>query len=266
MTRLAIRGWGRVTPAGDARHIGPIRAVWPAGPARIERLHRTSALALVVAAEALARAAPTSGAETDLGVFLGTALGCADVNDQFHRGLVTQGMAGTSPRLFAQTIPSGPAGEVAIVHRALGHSVTVMTGRASGLAAVLEARRALVAGRCEAALVLAGDVFGDDRAALLARGQAATACASAAREAMIALFLEDAAHAKGPATAYIECVALAGDEAGAEAAADSDWLGASGLVELTRWLDDTSPTFDVTISGGGNTGRLRASRSRSRVP
>ena len=258
MIRLAVCAWARVTAEGSDRHVGPIRAVWPRAPARVERTDKASALALMVASEVVERAARPPG--TQLGVFLGTALGCADVNDRFHRGLISEGVNGASPRLFAQTIPSGPAGEVAIAQRALGHSVTVMAGRCAGLAALVEARRALATGRCDAAVVLAGDVFGDDRTALWGNDRA-----GAPREAMVALYLESAEGAAGPGVAVIERVEVHRDAERAALPAP-DWLGASGLVEFTRWLDAPTERFDAQVRfSDGHQGGLYASARLTHV-
>ena len=61
MIRLAVCGWARVTAEGSDRQVGPIRAVWPGAPARVERADRASALALMVASEAVERASRPPG-------------------------------------------------------------------------------------------------------------------------------------------------------------------------------------------------------------
>jgi hypothetical protein len=206
-----------------ARAVHPVRALWPAAPERVGRIDRPAAHALVVAARALAAAGVGPGDDTALVV--GTALGCAEVNERYHRGLVERGAAGASPLLFAQTVPSTPAGEAALAFGLRGHTATVMAGRASGVAALVEARRALALGRCARALVLAGDSVGADRAALrAARGEGPCA------EATVALVL--AREGEGPRLAGARLTTGDGGDDGGV-----DWLGASGLVELVAWLE-----------------------------
>lgn len=147
-----------------------------------------------------------------IGVFFGTEFGCLDTNDRYHRGLVESGPLEASPLLFAQTIPSAPAGEVAIAFGLSGPSTTIMSGRDAGLLALAEARRALRLGRCEHALVLAGDVVGE---AVMARLRLTR---PSCREAMVAVLLgHDASSGEAPL-----------------GLPSSDFLGASGLVELLR--------------------------------
>lgn len=241
---VVITAWAALTAAGEgaalapawttldsittSRAVIPVRALWPAAPERIGRMDRLSAHALLVAHRALARA-DLAAAPADLAVVIGTSLGCAEVNERYHRALVERGSDGASPLLFAQTIPSAPAGEVAIAFGARGHATTVMAGRASGVAALVEARRAIALGRADAALVIAGDTLGADRVRMRhARGEGPCA------EAMVALVVE---REGGPRRALATL-----DEArveGGDAVGDGhpDWLGASGVMELAAWLD-----------------------------
>lgn len=238
MSEVRIVAWAALTAAGEgapdaptfteldglpvSRAVHAIRARWPAAPDRVGRMDRPAAHALLVAARALSSAGVGPGDDT--AVVVGTALGCAEVNERYHRGLVERGADGASPLLFAQTIPSTPAGEAAIAFGLRGHAATVMAGRASGVAALAEARRALTLGRCERALVLAGDTVGPDRLRLrAARGEGPCA------EATVALVLAR----EGGAAALEEARVTAGD--GGDDASP-DWLGASGLVELVAWL------------------------------
>jgi 3-oxoacyl-(acyl-carrier-protein) synthase len=227
------------------RAVVPLRARWPAAPDRIGRMDRPSAHALLVAQRALSRVA--LGPSDDVGVIVGTALGCAEVNDSYHRGLVTRGVDGASPLLFAQTIPSAPAGELAIAFGLRGHSATVMAGRCAGIAAVAEALRAIRRGRLDAALVVVGDTFGEDRAALRAAQRA-----SSPGEATVALLVEREgfARANGRCPRATLREARVWTDPSARDPDGVDRLGAAGLMELARWLDaGAAGEFRVEVSG-----------------
>jgi len=211
----------------------------------------------LLAVHALRASAPLDPSD-DVGVIVGTALGCAEANDAYHRGLLTRGVEGASPLLFAQTIPSAPAGEVAIAFGLRGHSATVMAGRCAGVAAVAEAARAIRLGRMSAGVVIAGDTFGDDRAALrAARGEPPPG------EATMALLVERADLAalagRSARAAITEARVLFEDTPGSSM--DIDRLGASGLIELARWLDGGGDDFAVEVTcPSGRRGTLRAAR------
>lgn len=245
-----LEGAGPPIGEGPWRATTAPRASWPDGPDRLGRMDRPAAWSLVTArrvAAALARF-------DDVGVILGTALGCAEVNARYHRGVVAQGPASASPMLFAQTLPSTPAAEAAIAFGFRGHSATLLAGRASGIAAVAEALRALRSGRLRAALVLAGDAFGPDELALRsARGGGPMA------EAFVALGLVRADDAPPHAPRVIEATVChtpaTRDDAGIDA------LGASGLLELVRWLDARDDDFHTEVRcPSGRVGTLRATR------
>ena len=241
---VVITAWAALTAAGEGAALTPhwepldgittsraviaVRALWPSAPDRIGRMDRLSAHALLVARRALTRA-KLDAAPHDLAVVVGTSLGCAEVNERYHRALVERGVEGASPILFAQTIPSAPAGEVAIAFGARGHAATVMAGRASGVAALVEARRAIALGRADAVLVIAGDTLGADRIRLRhSRGEGPCA------EAMVALLVERANSPRSP-IATLDEARVYGDNEGDDA--HPDWLGASGVMELAAWLD-----------------------------
>lgn len=265
----AIRAWaamvggveGAVDPGARAllggaqvarAEVSP-RERWPEAPSRVRRLDRAALHALLVARSVMPAAAQWPGDE--VGVVLGTALGCAEVNSRYHRGLLEGGYDAASPMLFAQTIPSTPVGEVSIAFGLRGHAATIMAGRCSGVAALAEAARALDAGRVRAALVLASDTFGEDEVALrLARGLAPPG------EATVALLLCDARDADADAPRVTARVTT--DE-GAPHEGAIDWLGASGLLELVAWLDGEGARFErVVRCASGRRGALRASRGR----
>lgn len=274
MSAIVVTGWGITTASGEgpidtptwsdtdglraSRAVLPVRQLWPGAPERVGRMDRLAANALLAAARAVERAGMTGAVPTDAAVVLGTSLGCAEVNERYHRGLVERGAEGASPLLFAQTIPSTPIGEVAIAFGARGHASTVMAGRASGIAALIEARRALSLRRATVAIVLAVDTVGSDRLRMRAsRGE--PPCA----EAAVALVVEaelSAREAGRVALATLDDAYFMTDTHGGDAGVD--WLGASGIVELVSWLvRGTTSTFEVRIlAAAGSTGVLRATR------
>lgn len=274
MSDLAITAWAALSAAGEGAPSAPrwteidgvktsritasVRALWPAAPERTGRMDRASVHALLVAQRALARAEIEADGARAIAVVVGTALGCAEVNERYHRGLVERGAEGASPILFAQTIPSAPTGEVAIALGVRGHATTVMAGRASAVAAIVEARRAITLGRAEGALVIAGDTLGPDRVRL--RSERAQ---PAAAEAVVALVLEpvDAVRARGrEPLATLEHASLRAHDGGDDA--HTDWLGASGAAELTVWLDDPSRAGRFAHEVRCASGRLGALRLR----
>lgn len=132
-------------------------ARWAGRPARLARMDRLCAIALVAADGALLHA----GVEVPLpalarvGVVLGTAFGCHATNEAYDAGA----RAGApSPRLFAYTLPSSAVGEISIHAELVGPVSTMVGGLTAGLDALREARRHLDAGRAERMLVVAADV------------------------------------------------------------------------------------------------------------
>ncbi len=273
MSALVITAWSALTAAGEgaardplwserdgektSRITASIRTLWSGAPDRIGRMDRPSAHALFVASRCLSLAKLDEPRTRSLAVIVGTALGCAEVNERYHRGLVERGSEGASPILFAQTIPSAPAGEVAIALGAKGHATTVMTGRASAVAAFVEARRSIALGRADAALVLVGDTLGADRARLRReRGEspAAEACAGFVIEREV-----DASARGATALAALETASLSSHDGGDDH--HVDWLGASGAMELAAWLADGRGDFSHDVlCASGRRGALRLRR------
>jgi 3-oxoacyl-(acyl-carrier-protein) synthase len=251
---------------------------WVAAPAKLARMDRLCGLALVAADGALCDAALSpedplwNGDRT--AVVLGTAYGCHATNEDYYRGLLAQGPAGASPRLFAYTLPSSPVGEISIHYGIRGPAAAIAPGLTAGIEVLAAALRELRAGRADRALAVAADVgtptlqrlapiatLADAGAAVLlertadaaARGATprarilATASAFAAGRRLAAAL--DAARS-ALAQAEIEpgavrrllCSALdhpAARELGIEAPATDEVpeaLGAAPLVSLTRWL------------------------------
>lgn len=215
---------------------------------KVEQRDRACAHALLVA-HRLLDGAGELGEAGDVGLVLGTALGCGSVNDAYHRGLVQQGNSRASPVLFGYTVPSAPVGEVAVAFGLRGHQLVVMAGRCSGLAALAEARRALLLGRASALVVLASDALSPDRAVLLGeQGEPPSIEATAA----LLIEREDHARSRGrsPLARLRGATLLPGPAAG-QAPAGASYLGASGVVELVAWLGDPRGVIEVSASDHG---------------
>lgn len=135
-------------------------ARWAGKPARLARMDRLCAIALVACDQALLAAGLSpddpSWAPERVGIVLGTAYGCHTTNEAYYRGYL--GETGASPRLFAYTLPSSPVGEITIHHRILGPASTQVGGLGAALDALREAVRHLEAGRADRMLVAAADV------------------------------------------------------------------------------------------------------------
>lgn len=153
---LAIRA-GVVWTAGG----GDLLADLPAAVrARAERIERPGALALGAAGRL---GLPMAGATVrrDLGVSVGTALGCFATNVAYQHRLAAHGAAGASPRLFAATVSNAAAGEVGIAHGLGGPALTVTAGATAGLAALAAAGAEVTSGAARGMLVAALDVVDD---------------------------------------------------------------------------------------------------------
>ena len=136
---------------------------WAALPAKLARMDRLCALALVAADGAILDAAldTAGGAECSgerTAVVLGTAYGCHATNEDYYRGLLAQGAGGASPRLFAYTLPSSPVGEISIHYGIRGPATAVAPGLTAGLDALTAGLRELRAGRADRVLVTAAEV------------------------------------------------------------------------------------------------------------
>jgi hypothetical protein len=137
-------------------------AAWAGKPARLARMDRLCALALVACDAALldARMVP-GGADWQAertGIVLGTAFGCHATNEAYYRGFLARGVEAASPRLFAYTLPSSPVGEISIHHRILGPASTQVAGLVAAIDALAEGTRHLAQGRVDRVLVAAADV------------------------------------------------------------------------------------------------------------
>lgn len=123
-------------------------------------MDRLCALSLCAADEALQAAGelPPAWHEVGrprMGVVFGSAYGCHATDEAFERGRMEEG---PSPRLFMYTLPSSPAGEIAIQYGLRGPAVCMVPGRTAAVSALAEAQRALLRGRAELMLCCAAEV------------------------------------------------------------------------------------------------------------
>jgi hypothetical protein len=252
---FVITGAAQLVSAPKAS-IAPQR--WSGTPAKLARMDRLCALALVACDGALLDAGTTAEGERTA-VVLGTAFGCHATNEDYYRGVVAGGAAAASPRLFAYTLPSSPVGEVSIHFAIRGPAVAVAPGLTAGLDAIAAAQRELSAGRADRALIVAADVATplgerlhgtpilDGAAALFvepagdrrARGRV-LACASAFA-------------AGSPADALCEAARRLLADAGVGAGAIARVCGRPADVAALRAIDLAAPA-DSTLADGDTLG------------
>ncbi|HZS40240.1 MAG TPA: beta-ketoacyl synthase N-terminal-like domain-containing protein [Polyangia bacterium] len=251
----AEHGAAAPTSAG----LAPAR--WAGAPARLARMDRLSALALVVCDACLLDAgfAPDD-ARFDgerLALVLGTAYGCHDTNEEYYRGLLAHGASGASPRLFAYTLPSSAVGEIGIHYRVRGPATTLASGLAAGADALGEALRQLRSGRADRALAIAADVATPLLARLVANGL--TIADSAA-----ALLLERAEHAAergaivrarvlGAARGYAGGDRRAAVEDAIRRALDDAALAPAAITRVVGAPEDAAATRALGVSAGAET-------------
>lgn len=205
-------------------------------------MNRASLGALWVAQTALENFTPEE--RSPMGLILGTALGCSSANESFHFDLVRDGPQSASPSLFAQTIASGPVGEISIALGVRGPSTVVMAGRCSAVAAVMSARRMLATHRTDRVLVIASDTLGEGYDWVRkSRGELPAA------EATIAVVLEAHREPSLPRSTLATLTAARWNTHDANDTNDTnvDWLGVTALVTLPRWLDGQTPRHTVTV-------------------
>ncbi|HEX4457253.1 MAG TPA: beta-ketoacyl synthase N-terminal-like domain-containing protein [Polyangia bacterium] len=148
---LTVAPGGAITPAR-----------WAGKEARLARMDRLCALALVACDGALVDGALTPAApEWDgerTAIVFGSAYGCHATNEDYYRGLVRDGQLGASPRLFAYTLPSSPVGEISIHYGVRGPATAWCNGLTSGLDAFAEGVALIERGRADRVLVCAAEV------------------------------------------------------------------------------------------------------------
>jgi hypothetical protein len=120
-------------------------SAWSGRPARLPRMDRLCALALVAADGAVINAGlpPQALEGPRTAVVFGTAFGCHATNEAYYRDLLSGGSRAASPRLFAYTLPSSPVGEICIHFQITGPASTRAGGLTSGLEALIEGQRLL---------------------------------------------------------------------------------------------------------------------------
>jgi 3-oxoacyl-[acyl-carrier-protein] synthase II len=144
--------------AGEVRDFDPEALL---GVKRARRSARFSQLAIVAAREAFADAGLQPGAGIEsladherIGVIVNTAVTGIPETQANVEGLLADGLRGVSPYYVPSMIPNMPACEVAIDLRLHGPVSASALACASGNAALLEARRLILAG--EADVMIAG--------------------------------------------------------------------------------------------------------------
>jgi 3-oxoacyl-[acyl-carrier-protein] synthase II len=164
-------------------------------------------------------------------IVLGTAFGCHATNEDYYRGLVREGAAGASPRLFAYTLPSSPVGEISIHYGVRGPTLVMANGAPSGLDALAEGVALVAEGRADRALVCAAEVA----TPLLS----AIAGGAALVDAAAALVIERAtdASARG-ATPRGRLAGSAAAFGASSSIADAACADADVHIRATRRLDD----------------------------
>jgi 3-oxoacyl-[acyl-carrier-protein] synthase II len=139
--------------AAEVRGFDPVAAL---GPKRARRTARFTQLAIVAAREAVSDAGLELAAEgtARAGVLIHTAIGGLPETEENVLGMAASGVREVSPYWVPSMIPNMAACEVAIDHGFHGPVSASALACASGTAALLDARRLILAG--EADVVLAG--------------------------------------------------------------------------------------------------------------
>jgi 3-oxoacyl-[acyl-carrier-protein] synthase II len=265
-TDVVITGASALTvPPGGA--IAPSR--WAGKEARLSRMDRLCALALVACDGALVDAAlsPTAaewnGERT--AIVLGTAYGCHATNEEYYRGVVRDGTLGASPRLFAYTLPSSPIGEVSIHYGVRGPTLALANGLTSGVDALAEAVALVVDGRADRALVCAAEVATPllaqlvaaplvDAAAALVVERAADAAARGATPRGRLLAGAAAYDARARAAAVVSAVERALGEADVPPRAIQKVLAGDGDASAARAVGVAVEGADTVVDAPGALG------------
>jgi 3-oxoacyl-[acyl-carrier-protein] synthase II len=150
--------------AAEVRGFDPVAEL---GSKRARRSARFAQLAITAAREAVDDSGVDIAAAPErTGVLIHSAIGGLPETEQNVLGMEAQGMRSVSPYWVPSMIPNMAACEVAIDHRAHGPVSASALACASGTAAVLDARRLILAG--EADVVLAGGADAGLTATMLA--------------------------------------------------------------------------------------------------
>jgi 3-oxoacyl-[acyl-carrier-protein] synthase II len=231
-----------------AREPGPSKepltpAKWATQPARLARMDRLCALALVATDAALLDAGLSDVSGERTAIVLGTAFGCHATNEEYYRGLLKEGPAGASPRLFAYTLPSSPVGEISIHYGIRGPATTAAPGLHAGLAAIAEGITHLEQDRADRVIVVAAEVASALLGELLGH---------AVRDAAAAVILERGRHGRARVISVEESFPGAG-------AVSDDTLAVTPLLSLIRWLAEAHGRLElVAADPEGGAARLVA--------
>jgi len=275
-TDVVITGAAALSVEAGAA-IAPAR--WSGKEARLSRMDRLCGLALVACDGALIDAALSAAAPEWNGertaIVLGTAYGCHATNEDYYRGLLREGPAGASPRLFAYTLPSSPVGEVSIHYGVRGAAIVLANGLTSAVDALAEGVALVGDGRADRALVCAAEVATPLLQSIVGGAPLADAAA--------ALVVERASDAsargatpRGRVLATASAFAAGAGEAAlrdaiARALADADVteralrrtldggdapgaLGAAPLIALARWLAAGEHDALALVTAGDDAG------------
>jgi hypothetical protein len=223
-----------------AREPGPSKEAltpdrWFAKPAKLARMDRLCALALVAADGALCDAGSPALDSERTAIVFGTAYGCHATNEDYYRGFLKEGLGGASPRLFAYTLPSSPVGEISIHYAVRGPATTAAPGLHAGIAAIAEGVQHLQSGRADRVICVVAEVASELLQRL--RGGAARDCAAA-------VILE---RHKGKAR-----VISVDEQFPGVPSLPTDTLACSPLLELARWIKE--PAGRLTLSCGDPAG------------
>ncbi len=228
---------------------------------RLRRMDRFGRSGVLAGSRALAGAgarAATPGAAPDprFGVIVGSALGCRDAITQHARLLAAATrVEDLAPSVFAATVHSTAAGELAIAFGLGGPAETLVSGRTAGLEALALAASRVAKGDADRILVVAAEgIDGTTRAAWERENPGVTLVESAAA-VLVEAEEEDSSSKREPGTAlfvnaqltfegrededFLEGVGQGGVR-GREGA-EIERLGATGLWEIATELAQPRP-------------------------
>ena len=239
---IAITGFGGV-------HAPDPDAMPEVVRARAARAERVAQLALGAAGAALAMAGldVTAGdPRPQVGIVLGTALGCFLTNVAYQRRFADGGAAAASPRLFAATVSNAAAGELAIAYRLGGPAITLAAGGVAGLVAIAHAVDLLRAGQADAIVAGGMDAAGEPLERWIADGGLAVEEPGGEGAAMLVLERGEDARARGARVLGIVRDVVAGFDPGHDTASRApSALAAAGVFDILAALTDAPRTTHV---------------------
>jgi 3-oxoacyl-[acyl-carrier-protein] synthase II len=203
-----------------------------------------------------------------VGVICGTALGPAEVAEEFYRDVWKDGPSAANPALFPNIVHNAAGGHVSIHTGAVGVASTVCTGHAAGAAAVCYAHDLLSSDRADAVICLAADVLTDTvcdgyGALGMFSSDAPEACLS---ETAVGLVLEREGSARARGARLYGAIAGYGIASDALGIGRSDARGA-GLERAMRTALDRSGRrgVDVEAVWAGSFGQRVLDRAEARA-